>query len=111
MKIQVAEATNTQLDWMVAKCEGHPAANSGPRYFGRIEKYTTNWSQGGPIAERERIWVKYPFGETGEIEAIHGRFGFPNIVNAFGATELVARMRCFIISRLGKEVEVPDELA
>jgi hypothetical protein len=30
---------------------------------------------------------------------------------AFGPTPLIAAMRCYVISKLGDEVEVPDELA
>ncbi len=30
--------------------------------------------------------------------------------NAAGATPLIAAMRCFVTSKLGREVEVPEEL-
>ena len=119
MKIKVSETTNTQLDWLVAHSaglvviqvkNGHTYVPKYPTIGGQRFTPTTDWSQGGPIIEREKIWLKFPFTVEGPVEAVHGAFGFPNIVNAFGPTPLIAAMRCYVVSKLGDEVEVPDEL-
>lgn len=71
------------------------------------ERYTpsTDWSQSGPIIERELIcldlldgfaWVAYT------------KFDGPG--KGVGPTPLIAAMRCFVSSKLGDTVEVPDEL-
>lgn len=122
MKIKVSEATGVQLDWLVAKCEGKNgilhddgitrciviAAASGV-YKGTF-KPTINWALGGPIIERESIcleerkrmgvWLAYTRClQTSE----------SNLMN-YGSTPLIAVMRCFVTSKLGNEVEVPNEL-
>lgn len=115
MQIKVSEATNTQLDWLVSEVQG---TNNGPllTYEGNGRKwivteggftvdYATNWSQGGPIIEREQIATQF-WRSEGEWEAlIKGGFFVSR-----GTTLLVAAMRCYVSSKLGDEVEVPDEL-
>lgn len=68
-------------------------------------KPSTDWSQGGPIIEREKIGV-WPS------ESISGQWGarMLNTYIMYGPTPLIAAMRCFVASKLGDEVEVPDEL-
>ena len=118
MKIKVSEAAPIQLDWLVAKCEGKSgilhddgitrcivvAAASGV-YKGTF-KPTINWAQGGPIIERESI------GTFKEGSRWVADFCLPNgtLLETNGPTPLIAAMRCYVASRLGDEVEVPDEL-
>ena len=70
--------------------------------------YSTDWSQGGPIIERERIGVEHDAPNIGGWIAtaytVHGR------VDCAGPTPLIAAMRCFCCSRLGEYVDVPKEL-
>lgn len=73
-------------------------------------RYSTDWSHGGPIIEREKIWLKFPFMAEGNVEAIHGSFGFPHCVSATGPNALIAAMRCYVMSELGETAEVPEEL-
>ena len=60
MKIKVSEATGPALDWLVAKCDGMQwlfevgGVGSPPG-----ASYSTDWSQGGPIIEREKIELGY----------------------------------------------------
>lgn len=109
-KIKVAEATAPVLDWLVAKAEGEAVTKfaESPSLFrgAGLDKYapSTNWAQGGPIIEREEMSPERRF--------------FPkawtcrNHRNAYaeGPTALIAAMRCYVASRLGNEVEVPEEL-
>lgn len=58
--------------------------------------------QGGPIIERERINL---WNEGYEWEA--SRYG-EHIV--WGKTPLIAAMRCYVASKLGDDVTIPEEL-
>ncbi len=65
--------------------------------------YSTNWAQGGPIIDRERINVE-PFRDiNGDQWSADGAWNSP--------TALIAAMRCYVASKLGDEVDVPEELA
>lgn len=61
----------------------------------------TDWAQGGPIIERERIHVYA--GPQWTAADKPGRF-------FYGPTPLIAAMRCYVASRLGDKVEVPEGL-
>lgn len=65
--------------------------------------FSTSWLQGGPIIEREKYEIHN--GANGERVA-HGEFQKYGI----GPTALIAAMRCHVASRLGDEVDVPEEL-
>lgn len=130
MKIKVSGATGPVLDWMVAKALGALDSTitvgtattkamvlDGPH--GPVDMRTgayfrppTDWSQGGPIIEREKITLAYLKVE-GVIrwEARYfddaGRFRSCE----YGPTPLIAAMRCYVTSKLGGEVDVPEELA
>jgi len=61
---------------------------------------STNWSQAGPIIEREQISLKvFPDGWTAWC-------GDP----MDGSNPLEAAMRCYVASKLGDEVDIPEEL-
>jgi hypothetical protein len=64
---------------------------------------STDWSQGGPIIEREVISVIE--GSNGEWQAGKRPYKF-----CYGPTPLIAAMRCFVASKLGDEVDVPEGL-
>ena len=112
--MKTSELEGAALDWAVAKCEGEEVR----LIKGQLEtlwtdngyKPSTDWSQGGPIIEREGInldnyaknpkwsaWTPAPDRESGEAQA-------------YGPTPLIAAMRCYVASKLGDEVEIPEEL-
>lgn len=64
---------------------------------------STDWSQGGPIIERELISVSSQ--TNGHSWAAKGAHNY-----SYGPTPLIAAMRCYVASKLGDEVDVPDEL-
>ena len=112
--IRVSEATSTQLDWLVAKCEGvneetfrlyyEPTEPTDYDSHGYPEfHYSTIWAQMGPIIEREHIGL-LPSGN-----AYYERNG--GTYFSYGETPLIAAARCYVMSKLGEEVEVPGELA
>lgn len=96
MKIKTSELQGAALDWAVAKCEeAIPHLGYRP---------SDNWEQGGPIIEREKISAKFSLDGRVYADPID-RFGHWE-----GPTPLIAAMRCYVASKLGDEVEVPDEL-
>ena len=96
MQVKTSELTGAALDWAVAKCEG---ITLGVVYYFQP---STNWSQGGPIIERERITViAMPNGTWATSTPLHS-FHHP--------TPLIAAMRCYVASKLGVEIEIPAEL-
>lgn len=119
--IKVSEATNIQLDWLVAKCEGRslpvrqiagtPIRVDVSPAESTVFAPSTDWSQAGPILEREGmgVWM-YQWNEQGEPE--RGWYAEDKDGDHVrkGPTSLVATMRCFVSSKLGETVEVPDEL-
>jgi hypothetical protein len=109
MKIKTNELTGAALDWAVAKCEGMLAE---PWLWGDEQevlmryKFSTNWSQGGPIIEREWIDLHCVNDSLWEAECpAPGGLAMQN-----GPTPLIAAMRCRVASKLGDEVDVPEEL-
>lgn len=96
------ELTGAALDWAVAKCEWHEEEGNWNGLY--IADYSTDWTQGGSIIERERLSV-YDLGgdEWGADDNLTPR--------STGQTPLIAAMRCYVASKLGDEVDVPEELA
>ena len=102
--MKTAELQAAALDWAVAKCEGFCKGDFAWYYDRRHTfKYSTDWAQGGPIIERERIDIL--FQEKDRWLAV----GF-GMNEAQGQTPLIAAMRCYVASKLGEEVEIPTEL-
>ena len=97
--MKTSELTGAALDWAVAKCEYFPVRNG---FDDNCPEYSTDWAQGGPIIEREQIAV-YLNGEDGWT----GEDGWKR---ATGPTPLVAAMRAYVASKLGDEIELPEEL-
>jgi hypothetical protein len=64
--------------------------------------YSTDWAQGGPIIEREKMTLEW----TGEDWMAYIRHD----EEYFGPTPLIAAMRCYVASKLGDAVEVSNEL-
>ena len=136
MKIKTADLTGPALDWAVAQCEGlNP--NSDPKvrrqYVGysgfaeangfgcAIKHYSTSWDKGGPLIERKGINLfkhNKLSGSQPDTWCAHQVVPRPNLEGSFnscalaldGPTPLIAAMRCYVASRLGVEVDVPDEL-
>ena len=108
--IKVSEATGPVLDWLVAMCEGYNAAftSAGDVIIFRedVTDYFDphrNWGWIGPIIERELISI---YRMTSDWSAAYN----PSGAAQDGPTPLIAAIRCFVTSKLGDTVEVPDEL-
>ena len=118
MKIKTNELIDNTLDWAVAKCEGLLLPDGGnlqifnkqlrahPAKLGTLYTPSTDWSQGGPIIEREWIDLHCVNDSLWEAECpAPGGLAMQN-----GPTPLTAAMRCYVASKLGDEVDVPEEL-
>ena len=109
MKIKTSEMTGTALDWAVAKCEGIDDLLFICHEVGRF-RYSTDWSQGGPIIERECISVEFCRAEFKSLWIAY-KLGLPDEDNPEGGpTPLIAAMRCYVASKLGDEVTIPEEV-
>lgn len=124
MKVKTAELIGPALDWAVAKCEGFTDYDSitekmlpPRREYGWVQPWDYNfsrdWSQGGPIIEWERIELHVPPWLNAKLWAWSaGKKDHNNatVATGNGPTPLIAAMRCYVASKLGDEVEIPDEL-
>ena len=112
--MKTSELTGAALDWAVAKCEGLPVTEK--HYDLRFideHPFSIDWAQGGPIIEREEIstakleetlpdaMAPHPACWSGHIDGVFVRYG---------PTPLIAAMRCYVASKLGDDVEIPEEL-
>ena len=110
MKIKTSELSGAALDWAVTTIEDPDALRYGvedwreQRRSGRGEyphRYHQNWNQGGPIIEREGIDIYQSGVWVAEIGGNH---------TTEGPTPLIAAMRCFVASKLGDTIDIPEEL-
>lgn len=117
--IRISEATNRQLDWLVAKAEGHDVAVSkcGDVIIQRdnVVDYfnpTVNWGWGGPIMERKGIEPAKLIGrQVGYTAFMNNDIDSPEqLVFMYGNTYLQASMRCIAVHHFGETAEIPEEL-
>lgn len=127
MKILTDGLDSIDLDWAVARCEGHRLANfikgGGlvrilPDEGGSASwRPSASWTDCGPIIEREKIDVAW--SEDGWYANMYwrgldvipaGAAGESFRCGGDGPTPLIAAMRCYVKSKLGDRVEVPDSL-
>jgi len=134
MKVKTSELTGAALNWAVGVAQGmqwksdpdiglYTRSPSGSRYVLTVLDYAvmedwslrpytpaSSWAHAGPIIEREGInldnyaknpnwsaWTPAPERDSGEAQA-------------YGPTPLIAAMRCYVASKLGDTVDVPEEL-
>jgi hypothetical protein len=108
MKIKTSELKDLALDYVVATIEGY-TLNPATRSSAWIA-YSTDWAQGGPIIEREWLDITpWPNESDEELQWQCKQHDSIDCV-AFGPTPLIAAMRCYVASKLGDEVEIPEEL-
>ena len=107
MKIKTSELTGAALDWAVTYAEHGEAAHYVFKHNPGFHHYSTDWSQGGPIIEREGITISktaHGFWEA------YKRPASLRECYQVDATPLIAAMRCYVASKLGDEAEVPEVL-
>ena len=96
------ELTDAALDWAVLFARNPSVARLFSVTHCLPAPFSTEWAIGGPIIESEGISL-YLYGNS-NWEAHVGNKAYQ------GPTPLIAAMRCYVASRLGAEVDVPEEL-
>ena len=106
--MKTAELPGIALDWAVGYVMGEKLRIL-ERQIVWPEDYSpsTDWAQSGPIIEREMVCLIPPRAGIELWEAYHP--DFPQEEH-YGPTPLIAAMRCYVASKLGDEVEIPEEL-
>lgn len=130
MKVKTSELTGAALDYAVAVCEGGTnfrydavatywiTINGKDRALakGWSQSFipSTSWEQGGPIIERELIGIDTKpcaRAEKGDGEWIaYMDTDGDDMLQYDGPTPLIAAMRCYVASKLGEEIEIPEGL-
>ena len=124
MKIKTSELIDEALDWAVAKSiggyigvtNGDVCFNTGDGEGFNVFTPSTNWSQGGPIIGRmqlNRLTTNVGGGYTASVKVtLIDTDGDADMVwkHGSGPTPLIAAMRCYVASKLGDEIEIPQEL-
>ena len=135
MKTKTLDLIGTALDWAVARAKNIPAEEiyisgrgkyqslfrrqrdedgnlDGAYMTGPDLLFSSKWEAGGPILTEARIsrtidhsglWVAYWTDGYGE-EDFYKKWMHCD------RSELVAGLRCFVASKLGDEVDIPEEL-
>jgi len=99
--MKTSELSGAALDWAVTKCEGydHEVTSNEWGMWG----WATDWAQGGPLIERERIELEHDgFIWWARIKADE---------EYSGPTPLIAAMRCYVASKLGDTIDIPEGVA
>ena len=130
MKVKTSELTHDALVCAVAMCEGYTNLHKIPnrmshepqwammpprQEYGAMELWEIgsdrDWGFFGPIIEREKIGVAYEpsmiYDDSCRWKALAA---MSSNDHEYGPTPLIAAMRCYVASKLGEEVDVPDEL-
>ena len=129
--MKTSELTHDALVAAVAMCEGYtdlhkiegrmphePQFAMWPprREYGVMELWEIgsdcDWGWFGPIIAREKISIEYMSGagDAGADVWVATRIEHPAFSGEQGSTPLVAAMRCYVASKLGDNIELPEEL-
>ena len=130
--MKTSELQRAALDWAVAIALGHDKQDIITDFgvYIRIKTQpagtltfcpSTDWAQGGPIIEREKIgvWWATPCVDDDGVEYGNHWYAGMECTDdnadkpyrvAIGPTPLIAAMRCYVVNKLGDEIELPEEL-
>jgi hypothetical protein len=120
--INVSEATNVQLDWLMTSIETPDELRYGVQDWreqrcstksGEFKhRWTQNWSMTGPLIECRGIALRMSFTNSGKRDGWTAHiFDGTNTTFAEGADPLVAACRCMVVVDIGETAEIPEELA
>ena len=121
MLVKTSELKDDALDWAVAKCKGIiPIAVKKKYSKGHILynlpastvplEYSSKWAQGGPIIEREGISIVQQGDAAEWVASVYNYTEGDWHLHTTGPTPLIAAMRCYVASKFGDTVEIPDQL-
>ena len=108
--MKTSELTGAALDWCVLhSLDDERLKGADEHYdFDSWGNFSSDWAQGGPIIEREKINV-WHVGQNntfwvGSLDRVDPA------PESYGPTPLIAAMRCFVAFKLGDEIDIPKEL-
>lgn len=107
--MKTSELTGNALDWAVGEALTWSQAFINLNYPDGFHP-STNWAQGGVIIEREGIGLHFGDGTWGVAEGVWEASHPECLYVQRGETPLIASMRAYVASKLGDEVDIPDEL-
>jgi hypothetical protein len=117
--MKTCELSGKALNWAVSICEGdliyniegHEVICDQIKDGLFTSEYSTNWKQAGAIIEREFIQLMGGYDGAGN-RGWCAQSTKPNKLTGWisGETALIAAMRCFVVSRVGEDIEIPEEL-
>lgn len=130
MLVKTNELSGIALDWAVAKCENRPWHVIPEGYYlgGKLVAsgeynwetdtpiqllYSTDWAQGGVIIDKYSIEVVRGLDAY---VAFTDTYWHPNgtehgnMYSSTGASYLEAAMRCYVASKLGDAIDIPEEI-
>lgn len=123
-KLKTSSLKDHTLDWAVATCEGYELNGPYEIFDGAFclrehdgsdgdicPDYSTDWSHGGPIIEKMR-GLKLKIGRKPGAPSYAHIVGYNGIErwHQTGKTPLIAAMRCYIASKLGDTIDIPNKL-
>lgn len=100
--MKTSELTGNALNWAV----NHAAGLTGQ--FSPVD-YCGKWEHGGPIIEREVITLIHPRWDGWTAHKYDDRIEDESYT-LDGPTPLIAAMRCYVASKLGDNIDIPEEL-
>jgi hypothetical protein len=124
-KVKVSELIGPALDWAVECIESQTVPSDWACLLAaksidiskRWAGYTpsTDWAQGGPILDREKIAIDYDsdWGYDSTDSEDNGDRWIAQTAGyaCYGPTPLIAVMRVYVANKLGTdEIEIPEEL-
>jgi hypothetical protein len=129
--MRTSELIDITLDWAVSYALGHNPMKdfhshgmtwngwwettsyikTKPNEYRRLPRYSIDWEYGGPIIESgANNLFKHNGGTEWCCACNVQRDGYIAIITADGPTPLIAAMRAYVTSKLGDEIEIPEEL-
>ena len=100
--MKTSELKGAALDWAVNQIEECCDDPHTP-------PFSTNWACGGPIIEREKLCLDVDHSGVW-IACTRQNYNDERRFMHGAPTPLIAAMRCYVASKLGDEVEIPEGL-
>jgi hypothetical protein len=94
------------LDWAVDKALNLNTPYNSWGQVGKVPAYSTDWAQGGLVIQKNNIclWSE-GYDWEAKIQAASGQW-----IGEWDESPLIAAMRCYVTSKLGDEINLPQHL-